>query len=629
MPAKLSRIFRIFLFLCLFLLLAVVAILICFERKIPDFLLRRAMEQVDSEDFHISIEQASFSLRKGARLKYLKVYPKGQVGGAVLSAKEIDILFRLSPFIPLKDRLRKVRIVQLRFPELPPRGDSTESVETPELPRIKPFDLELVDPDVIGIKPHILTGIASVYPDKLTVRDISLAWKTPGDNLFLNASLTVNLKDQTVKSEMKGQVYPENILPLFSPAGIPATMAVKEIVKFQSFQSPVRTECGLDINFHTIDFTIRLKTDIGPCTYNGVPVDFVHGKLVATGTNVTPTEVVNRVQLEEVDTKSKTGRLSGSLCYTDNQHRIDFQAKSSMDLPELFDIIGVLNEDELQVIQCTTPPQLEAHGVVSSSKTMAGVTNHFSGTFTLDKGSILNFDVANATGDLRMDGFSATFQNLRAKSSRGGDIDGEIRFDFPEYVATQTVFRSTINFKQVDLMDVAKALNVTNEQSGKISGTMKLHSTTGKDALQKLGGTGEVTYQDGVITQIPLFAGFTAYLAKKIPGVSQLVDQSTGAMNFTITNGVLATENAVTESSLFSIKARGTYDMTQDHLDIIARANIFRQKSLVGKITHFVTFPFTRLLLEFHVFGSLQNTDWSYVNIIEQITGPETIKPKK
>ena len=232
MPAKLTRFFRILFFLCLFLLLAVMATLFCFERKIPDFLLRYALEQVDSEDFHLTIERASFSLRTGAKLKHLKVYPKGQVGGAVLSAQEIDILFRLSPFLSWKDRLRKIRIVKLHFPELPPRSDSTEESETPELPRIKPFDLELVDPDVIGIKPHILTGIASVYPDQLTVRDISLAWKTPGDNLFLNASMAVNLKDQTVKSEMKGQVYPENILPLFSPAGIPATMAVKEIIKF-------------------------------------------------------------------------------------------------------------------------------------------------------------------------------------------------------------------------------------------------------------------------------------------------------------------------------------------------------------------------------------------------------------
>ena len=33
-----------------------------------------------------------------------------------------------------------------------------------------------------------------------------------------------------------------------------------------------------------------------------------------------------------------------------------------------------------------------------------------------------------------------------------------------------------------------------------------------------------------------------------------------------------------------------------------------------------MTLPFTRLLLEFKVFGSLENPDWSYVNIIEKIT---------
>ena len=62
-------------------------------------------------------------------------------------------------------------------------------------------------------------------------------------------------------------------------------------------------------------------------------------------------------------------------------------------------------------------------------------------------------------------------------------------------------------------------------------------------------------------------------------------------------------------------------------MDFTVRANIFKKKSLVGKITRLVTVPFTRLLLEFKVYGTLEKTDWSYVNIIEKIT--DTIIPGK
>jgi len=91
-------------------------------------------------------------------------------------------------------------------------------------------------------------------------------------------------------------------------------------------------------------------------------------------------------------------------------------------------------------------------------------------------------------------------------------------------------------------------------------------------------------------------------------------------MDFTIRDSVLHTDNLLLEGDIFSISARGTYNIAADKLDFTIRANIFKQKTIAGRITRLVTLPFTRLLLEFKVFGSLENPDWSYVNIIEKIT---------
>jgi hypothetical protein len=135
-----------------------------------------------------------------------------------------------------------------------------------------------------------------------------------------------------------------------------------------------------------------------------------------------------------------------------------------------------------------------------------------------------------------------------------------------------------------------------------------------------LAGEGHVTIRNGVIHRMKIFAGLTDYLTRTVPGISSLVDQSSGSMDFTIRDGVLHTDNLLLEGNIFSISGKGTYNIATDKLDFTVRANIFKQKTIAGRISRLITLPFTRLLLEFKVFGELENPDWSYVSIIEKIT---------
>ncbi|HOM58852.1 MAG TPA: hypothetical protein PK770_03215, partial [Kiritimatiellia bacterium] len=57
-----------------------------------------------------------------------------------------------------------------------------------------------------------------------------------------------------------------------------------------------------------------------------------------------------------------------------------------------------------------------------------------------------------------------------------------------------------------------------------------------------------------------------------------------------------------------------------DKLDFTVRVSIFRQKTIAGRIVRLMTLPFSRLLLEFRVFGTLEQPEWTYVNLIERIT---------
>jgi hypothetical protein len=67
-------------------------------------------------------------------------------------------------------------------------------------------------------------------------------------------------------------------------------------------------------------------------------------------------------------------------------------------------------------------------------------------------------------------------------------------------------------------------------------------------------------------------------------------------------------------------RRKGSCNLENDKLDFVVRANLFKQKTIAGRIIRLVTLPFNRLLLEFKLFGTLDTPEWSYANIIEKIT---------
>lgn len=619
MKKALSFLGKVLLGLLACLVLAAVAVLLVFQRNIPQPLLERALAFADMEDYTLQVKRATYSPGGGLSVYGVELLPKRSTDDSLITAESVRVEFSPSPFVPLRKRLRKITVVRPRFPYLPPKsGKAPRPVPTPPaLPRIDPFELEVKDPDILGIHARQLTALASVRGHNLSFRAINILW--PDRALRVDATLALDLETRILETKINGHVYPSNVLPLMLPRRVDSSVVLREAEKFQEIRQPVRAEADLSIHIDTADFDLKLALDVPPCTYNGVPLDSVKGNLEAWETNVTTT-----VRLTPIEARGRCGELFGRLTYCDRDDQVVFTAKASMDIANLFDIIGVLNEGELSVVNCAVPPRVEASGIVNISKTGKGEASSASGKVTLEKGSVLNFNVVHTTADFKLTGCSVLFNNLAGRAAHGGDLRGWINFDFPGYDAERTVFHSELDFKNIDMLDVLRAVNVTNTQMGKLTGKVQLASTTGTNALDRLCGSGHIDFKHGVITQIPLFAGFTAYLARNVPGISALVDQSTGSMDFTITNGVLHTENAYIEGSVFSIKAHGTYDIAHDRLDFVARANIFKSKSIVGKITHIVTFPFTKLLLEFKVFGPLEKTDWSYVSILERISDTST-----
>ena len=74
-------------------------------------------------------------------------------------------------------------------------------------------------------------------------------------------------------------------------------------------------------------------------------------------------------------------------------------------------------------------------------------------------------------------------------------------------------------------------------------------------------------------------------------------------------------------SSFIVITDSGAFDAPRDLLDYTVRVQFTKKDSLVGKILHPLAWPFTKLLLEFHLGGSPSNPEWHYISVIDRVVG--------
>lgn len=609
------------------------AALYALERGIPAPLVRRAEEKLSSEDFLLRIGRATFSLKSGLHLHQVKALPKRVADNALFSAEEVSFSFDLTPGRDLSERLRGVTVRNVSFPKLPPKtkphgasatnappsapsagpAAGTRPGAPRRLPTVAAFPLVIEQANILGLRAERVTATIAVRDPVLSVTHVAIRWPDKAFAMEVHGFVTVDFGAKEVKGNAKGQAFPDNILPLLH--ALHSRGAIKQIQCFSHFTRPIEADASFDVDMTNSDFALVLALDVGRCAYRDVPMKFAKGTLRAYGTNIYTTVDVGPIRAE-----SETGPLSGRLVYREESESLEIEATSAMSLDDMVGIIHIFNHGELKPVRCDTPPRIDVRGIMALDSRKSTITNDLSGRIAFDRGSLFKLGIQNVSADLKISGYSALIDRVSATSASGGPVSGNVIFTFPEYAATATLFTARAKLSGVDLADLSRVFNVTNTRAGQVSGHFLIHGRASDRTLPTLAGEGALSIRNGLLHRMPLFAGFTDYLASNIPGVSSLVNQSSGSMDFTIRDGVLRTDNLLIEGDLFSMQGKGSCNLDTEALDFLIRANIFKEKTFAGRITRLVTLPFTRLLLEFKVFGTLDKTDWSYVSIIEKIT---------
>ncbi len=587
------------------------------ERGIPAPLVRQAEERLSSEDYLCRIGRATYSLKSGLHVYHVKAFPKRVADTALLSADEIAADIDLRPRLALSERLRGVTVRGLTVPPRPRNAAPPEPQPIPPppaLPTLAAFPVVIEQASIYGVQTEQVSATLAVAGPRLSATQIVIRWPDKAFKMTVEGAATLDFASREVSCNIKGQTFPANLMPLFE--ALRASGVIRQINCFSQLDRPVIAEAALTINIDNSDFQLILGLDVGQCAYRDVPMKFAKGTILAYGTNIYTT-----VDVGPVEALSESGPLSGRLIYREETESLEVDASSAMALDHLVQVINILNHGELKPLRCDTPPRIRARGIMALDSVKSTVTNTLSGTLAFEKGALFNLDVRDITADLAIDGYTARIDNVSGTSASGGPLAGNVRFTFPNYSATNTRFTAAAKLTDVDLADLSRVFNVTNARVGLVTGSFTVQGRASDHTIPSLEGAGQLSIRNGLLHRMPLFAGFTDYLAANIPGVSSLVNQSAGSMDFTIREGVLRTDNLLVEGDLFSITGKGSCNLENEALDFLIRANIFREKTFAGRLSRLVTLPFTRLLLEFKVFGTLNATDWSYVNIIERITG--------
>lgn len=617
----LGHLVKALFWMALLLVGVTIALLYIFEHGLPRSVVDKISKKLSSDEVIVNIGRINFDLKTGLHLHNVKAYPRRIASESFGSVEDIAIKFSLSPSLAHTQRLERVTLKNVNSPHHPrkilrrlaamkPKDKDQEKPRKP-LPTLAPFDLLIEDSHVVGFKVRRTTASLNISEPVVSFDNIILEWPDTSRKMQLTGRIQIDLDSELLDGTVSGETFPENVTGFLQELGTRTVLL--ELSRFSKIAEPVKVECGFGVNLDNNDFNITVDLDINACAYRGVPLNYARGNIKAWETNN-----VVQVDLQGLKAENANGKLEGTLFYDETDESLKVNALSTMKHKDVTTIIDILTHDELLPLICDQPPIVTANGIVAVA-TNAPITHNLSGRIKIGTASVFKLNVQQADCAFSVVGNEAILSDIKATTPSGGAVTGSAIFSIPTAKDQPASITSQASFNKIDLSDLASVFNITNSKMGECSGNLKLSSVLGTNQLHTLNGEGDFKVDKGKLNQLRLFAGLTDYMSRNIPGVASLITQSECALKFTIKDGLLSTDNFDIEGDVFNVNGKGTYDIPTDRLDLTVHVALFRRASLAGKLARIVTFPFKKLLLEFKVYGTSEDPQWSYVTILEKI----------
>lgn len=601
----------------LIVLVFFVVLLFFYDIPLPKSWVDTLTERISTDTILLNCEGSSIGLRRGLTVAGPSVYEHRGTNGLEKIAWARSISLN-----PLKHELKITGARYPRLPEsyyLPGFEERNEPIEV-DLPALPEMRLVLEDVNILGIAAKLVTSQLCVRRNLIALDEVHLEWPSGNERQMLDGFFRLDFAEQRAHGEVRGVATQPQIRPLLVVLDIPSAMPYFD--GFTEVPVPVTSFGEFDVNLVNNDFHMRLdlRPELGK--YNAVPMSRAQG-VIDLNTQIRETNCFVRLKVElpmALDTKGR--QLSGSLGVnlTNEFVRLDFNAVSKLEFNDILRIADFIDPETLAVlVDCETAPEITAVGHIGTCAEDSG-WNALAGSGRLWKGSIMDFKVRNLSFDYEFDRETLSFVNVRGTGKCGGDVQGEAKIFMPGFDEDKMSFAIHFDHKNGTLDELADIFGVDLAgRNGKLDATVQLEGGIGTNVLSTLNGSGSIKVSEGHLLQMKIFAGLTEQLADWVPGVGYVVNQSQMSSDFTVTNGVFKTDNLYIEGGLISIKGWGTYDAAKDDLDMTVRVQFLREQTLLGTIVHPVTWPFTKLLLEFRATGPYDDPKWEYISVLDRI----------
>ncbi len=587
------------------------------EQRLPKSWVDAIAERLSTDAMLVSCDDARIGFKRGLTLTGPGAYAINGSNGLEKVAWASSVSLN-----PLKHELHIRGANYPRLPEsyyMPGFSERNEPLEAvlPELPELR---LIVEDAAILGIEAKKVTAQLNVRRNLVAFDEIHLEWPGMNQRMQLNGFFRFDLAEQRAHGEVRGLATQALIRPLLEVLDIPSAMPYFDA--FTEVPSPVTSFGEFDVNLVNNDFHMRLdlRPELG--RYNDVPMSRAEG-VIELGTQIRGTNCSVRLKVElpmALDTKGR--QLFGSLGVnlTNEFVRLDFNAVSKLEFNDIMHIADFMDPETLAyVVDCETAPEITAVGHTGTCAEDSG-WNALAGSGRLWRGSVMDFKVRNLSFDYEFNNETLSFLNVRGTGKDGGDVQGEAKVLMPGFDEDKMRFTMHFDHKGGTLDELADVFGMDLEgKKGILDSTIELEGAIGTNVLSTLTGSGSVRVREGHLLQMKLFAGLTELLADWVPGVGYIVNQSQLSADFTASNGVFRTENLFIEGGLVSIKGWGSYDAGGDELDMTVRVQLLKEQTLLGTIIHPVTWPFTKLLLEFRATGSIEDPEWEYISVLDRI----------
>ena len=636
LPKLMKAAFKLFLAFSVL----VVTVLLAFrftEISLPQAALEHISSRISSDDWLIRIDSVKWNFPGRIGIKGLRMLNRKKNEAApFLSADDISLRLSLSR-LPWKaeNLLKSVTVRKLKMPRLPDGYYIPDSIEFPgshdfteknkpvklEIPDFSPFELTLKEPDILDLKAKQVTvnNVSSKY-NILRFNGIRVQFPDRDVDMSVFGDCELNIPEQKVVGNVHGQARQHNIRPMLQALDI--ANSYQFVDAFTGVHIPVDAGCKFEVNL--INNDLRIFLDLNPTggAYREVPLKSAQGN-VDIRVFVRDHFQNAMISVGPINAQIADGTsMSGSVLY-ENTNDIGYvtfrNVHSTTSLSNALAVADVLNDGTLDCLQTETPPTITIDGMMAVDPAHAP-TNRIDGTIAFEKGTFFGIPLSNAFTEFHLRGDKIDFTNAKSAMPHGGIITGMGSIAFPEFKEENASFKVTIKGSDIALDDALSAVGVNlNNMTGKISGEVDFAAPLTTALVSRVNGKASITLKDGHLARFNIFAGLTDYLAKNIPGIASLVDQSDAEIECTITNGVINASKILISGDVFSISSTGTYSMPEDEIDIRARVQIFKNNSILGKITSPISWTFSKLLLEFKVYGSLDDPKWKYISVVERL----------